>query len=102
MKSRNDVVPGLRRGIVDSYLKHREAAFQLLRAASGAFRCREPGLQLAVDFDRKTGCRQFGMDLWHLQVIQVGCAPLARAFSYGESVGQDKLSSRVSRVARND
>jgi hypothetical protein len=73
VKSRNDVVPGLRRGIVDSYLKHREAAFQLLRAASGAFRCREPGLQLAVDFDRKTGCRQFGMDLWHLQVIQVGC-----------------------------
>jgi hypothetical protein len=62
LKSRNNVVPGLRRGIVDSYLKHREAAFQLLRAASGAFRCREPGLQLAVDFDRKTGCRQFGMD----------------------------------------
>jgi hypothetical protein len=73
LKSRNDVVPGLRRGIVDSYLKLREAAFQLLRAASGAFRCREPGLQLAVDFDRKTGSRQFGMNLWYLQVIQMGC-----------------------------
>jgi hypothetical protein len=83
-------VPGLRRGIVDPHLKHRESALQLLRAASSTFRRRELGLQSPVDLDRETGSRQFGMDLGHLQVIPDGYRAVARAISYGESVGQDK------------
>jgi hypothetical protein len=73
LKLRNDVVPGLRRGIVDPHLKHWESALQLLRAASSAFRRRELGLQSAIDFDRETGSRQFRMGLWHFQLIWMGC-----------------------------
>lgn len=80
LKSRDDVVPRLRRSIVDSYLKHGEATLQLLRAASGSFRCREPGLQLAVDFDRETGRRQFGTGLGICSRYGWDAARFARAF----------------------
>jgi len=103
LKLRNDVVSGLRRGIVNPYLKHRESALQLLRAASSAFRRRELGLQLAVDFDRETGSRQFGMDLWHLQLIRMGWRAVhACIFLTVSRLGRTSVPSGVSRVAGND
>jgi hypothetical protein len=44
---------GLRRGIINPYLKHREAALQFISTISRALPGGKLGLQSAVDFDRE-------------------------------------------------
>lgn len=77
----NDVLPDLGRGIINPYLKHREAAFQFRRASSRAFLGGKLSLQSAVDLDREAGRRQFGKSVWHLRSIQMSFHA-ARAFIF--------------------
>jgi hypothetical protein len=59
-------------GIVDAYLKHGKTALQFDRAVLCTFPGAELGLKSAVDFEGKTGFRQFGRSAGHSESIVVG------------------------------
>jgi len=59
-------------GIVDPYLKHREAALQFDRAVFCAFPGAEFGLQSSIDFEGKTGFWRFDRPAGHSESMVVG------------------------------
>jgi hypothetical protein len=62
-----DVMPRLCRDFVDSNLKHRKATLQLQGALLGPFFGREFGVQTTIDFERKSGFRQFDVGADHFE-----------------------------------
>jgi hypothetical protein len=69
-------------GVVDTYLKQGKTVLQFGRAADCAFFGAELGLQSSIDFEGKTGFRQFGRSAWHSESIVVGSS---LRIGYGES-----------------
>jgi hypothetical protein len=77
-----EIVSRLGTGVVDAYLKHGKTALQFGRAAFCTFPGAELGLKSAVDFEGKTGFRQFGRSAGHSESIVVGSS---LRIGYGES-----------------
>jgi hypothetical protein len=82
-----EIVSRLGAGVVDADLKHRKTALQFDRALLCAFFGAELGLKSSIDFEGKTGFRQFDRSAWHWESIVIGAAC---ASGYGESGTADK------------
>src|ERR1700722_13374686 len=79
-------------GVVDADLKHRKTALQFDRAMLCAFFGAELGLKSSIDFEGKTGFRQFDRSAGHSESIVIGGSVQSGFVQYSTADESDTMA----------